>query len=49
MGCSDSGKPSTVQTPIAVKPAQQPISQATATVVEEKPQDVYSYNPAGET
>jgi type IV pilus assembly protein PilP len=47
VGCSDSGKPPVVQTPTSVKPIQQVITQATATVVEQKPQSVFSYNPAG--
>jgi type IV pilus assembly protein PilP len=47
VGCSDSGKPPVVQTPTSVKPTLQVITQATATVVEQKPQSVFSYNPAG--
>jgi Tfp pilus assembly protein PilP len=46
-GCSDSGKPSAVQTPSSVKPKQQVITQGTPTAIEQKPQAVYSYNPAG--
>jgi type IV pilus assembly protein PilP len=47
-GCSDSGKPSVVvQTPASVKPKQQVITQGTATIMEQKPQAVYSYNPVG--
>ncbi len=47
VGCSDSGKPAVVQTPASVKPAQQVITRGTTTVVEQKPQAVYAYNPAG--
>ncbi len=46
-GCSDSGKPTAPQTPVSVKPKPQVITQVTATVTEQKPQAVYSYNPAG--
>lgn len=45
--CSDSGKLPQAQAPASAKPKQQVITQATATVTEEKPQAVYSYNPAG--
>jgi len=45
-GCSDSGtKP--VAAPIAVKPAQQPITKGTTTAAEEQIQSVYAYNPVG--
>ena len=46
-GCSDSGKPTVVQAPIAVNPKQQVLSQGSVTVVTEKPKDEYSYNPVG--
>jgi len=46
-GCSDSGKLPQAQAPTSAKPKQQVITQVTATVTEEKPQAVYSYNPAG--
>jgi type IV pilus assembly protein PilP len=46
-GCSDSGKPGEVKSPAAVKPQQQVITQGTATVMEQKPQAVYSYKSAG--
>ena len=46
-GCSDSGKPPAAQAPIAVTPKQQVVSQATPTVPTEKPQEQYTYNPAG--
>jgi len=46
-GCSDSGSPTVAQAPISVKPKTQVLSQGTATATMEKPQDVYSYNPAG--
>jgi type IV pilus assembly protein PilP len=48
-GCSDSGQaPPAPSTPIAVKPAQKPITPAPPTIlVEKKPQPEYSYNPAG--
>jgi len=45
--CSDSGKSPQVQAPVSVKPKQQVITQVTATVTEEKPQAVYTYDPAG--
>jgi type IV pilus assembly protein PilP len=47
MGCSDSGKPPVTQIPASVKPKQQVITQGTATVIEQKPQAVYAYNPVG--
>lgn len=46
-GCSDSGKPTESSTPASIKPKQQVITLATATEVEQKPQTVYSYDPAG--
>jgi type IV pilus assembly protein PilP len=47
-GCSKSEQTtSTAPTPIAAKPGQKPLSQATPTVVEEKTQTAYSYNPLG--
>mgnify|MGYP001615597919 CR=1 FL=1 len=46
-GCSNSERPPAAQTPASVKPKQQMISQGTATVIEQKPQAVYSYKPAG--
>lgn len=46
-GCSDSGKPAATQAPIAVKPKQQVLSQGSATVTTEIPEDAYSYNPVG--
>jgi len=47
VGCSKPEQaPSTAPTPIAAKPGQKPISQATPTV-EEKPQTAFSYNPLG--
>jgi type IV pilus assembly protein PilP len=45
-GCSDSGKSPEVH-PAPVKPKQQVITQGTSTATEQKPQDVYAYNPAG--
>jgi type IV pilus assembly protein PilP len=48
VGCSNSEKaPSTAPTPIAAKPDQKPISKPTPSVVEEKPQTAYAYNPLG--
>jgi type IV pilus assembly protein PilP len=47
VACSDSGKPPVVQTPASVKPTQQVITQRTTTVVEQKPQAVFTYNPTG--
>ncbi len=47
MGCSDSGKAPEAPTPASVKPTRQVITQGTATAMEQKPQTVYSYNPAG--
>jgi len=48
MGCSDSGKPPVVaQTTTPVLPKQQVITQGTATVMVQKPQAVFSYNPVG--
>jgi type IV pilus assembly protein PilP len=48
-GCSDTGQaPPPASTPIAARPSQQPITQATpASVAEEKPQEAYSYNASG--
>lgn len=45
-GCSDSGKP-TAAAPTVVKPKQQVLSQGSTTVMTEKTQDEYSYNPVG--
>ncbi len=47
MGCSDSGKPPEAKAPVSVKPKQQVITQATTTVMEQKPQAAYSYRSAG--
>jgi type IV pilus assembly protein PilP len=48
IGCSRSEQaPSTAPTPIAAKPGQKPVSLVTPTVIEEKPQTAYSYNPLG--
>jgi Tfp pilus assembly protein PilP len=49
VGCSDSGEPPKAQIPVAVKPIQQVITQATDTVaaIEQKPKVVTYYNPAG--
>lgn len=46
-GCSDSGKPPEVQAPASIKPKQQVITLGTSTVVEQKPEVVYSYKTAG--
>lgn len=46
-GCHDSGKPPEANAPASVKPKQQVITQGTATVTEEKPKFVFSYNPVG--
>jgi len=46
-GCSDSEKPQVSPTPASVKPKQQVITAGTATVIEQKPQAVFSYNPEG--
>ena len=47
-GCPDSDQaPPPVARPIAPRPVQKPISEATPTVVEQEPQAVYSYNPQG--
>ena len=47
LGCSDSGKPPEAKSPASIKPKQQVITQGTATIMEQKPQAVYSYKPAG--
>jgi Tfp pilus assembly protein PilP len=46
-GCSDSGKPTALQTPASVKPKQQVITLGTTTAAAEKPQVVSAYNPTG--
>ena len=47
-GCSGSNQaPVTAPKPIAAKPVQKPISQATPTAVGEKAPTAYSYNPQG--
>lgn len=46
-GCSNSGQAPSAPTPIVNKAAQKPISQGTSTVVEEKAETAYSYNPIG--
>jgi Tfp pilus assembly protein PilP len=46
-GCSDSGKAPGPSAPIAPKQAQQVVTQPTVTVIEEKPQVAYTYNPVG--
>ncbi len=47
-GCQDTGQtPPPASTPIAAQPAQKPITQATPTTVETKPQEEYSYNAVG--
>jgi type IV pilus assembly protein PilP len=47
-GCRDTGHtPPTASTPIVAQPAQKPITQATPTIVEAKPQEEYSYNALG--
>jgi Tfp pilus assembly protein PilP len=47
MGCSDSEKPTAMQTPVSVKPKQQVITQGTATTTAETPRVVFSYSPMG--
>jgi type IV pilus assembly protein PilP len=46
-GCSDQGGKPVPSAPAAPTKIQQPITQATATVVEEKTGLVYTYNPVG--
>ena len=47
IGCSDSEKPTAVQTPVTVTPKQQVITKGTATLTAEKPRVAYSYSPMG--
>lgn len=46
-GCSESAKAPSTPVAITQKPAQQPVTQATATTVETPPPPEYSYNPQG--
>ena len=46
-GCSDSVNVPQAQAPATAKPRQQMITQVTPTVIEDKSQASFSYNPAG--
>ncbi len=46
-GCSDSAKAPSAPSPVAQKPAQRALSQATTTTLETPQQPEYNYNPDG--